>query len=119
VKPWRPLGAGEFDNELGYLFKEMAALALNYPGARVVDDKAIGLRARDFVEAYEAFRALVFFTAEVRQRLVLDNVRKVTEGSDVMAKAQALWPKRSERTFAPTGTTIDAKGNARGRHGYR
>jgi D-amino peptidase len=119
VKPWRPLGAGAFDNELGYLFKVMAALALNFPGARVVDDKAIGLGARDFVEAYQAFRALVFFTAEVRQRLVLDNVRKVTEGTDVMARAQALWPKRSERTFASTGTTIDAKGNARGKHGYR
>ena len=120
IKPWRATGTeGAFENEFGYLFPEMASLAVHFPGARGVNDKTIALRTQDFREAYLAFRALVFFTAEVRQRLQLDNVRKVEGGPEALMRAQALWPTRDKRTFEPTAAAIDLRRSVFGPHGAR
>ena len=120
VKPWKAPGTeGAFDNQFGYLFPEMASLAVNFPGARGVNDKTIALHTGDFREAYLAFRALVFFTAEVRQRLQLDNVRKVEGGPEALTRAQALWPTRDKRTFEKTADTLDLSRAVFGRHGAR
>jgi D-aminopeptidase len=111
--------ARPFENEFGYLFPEMASLAVNFPAARGVNDKTIALRTQDFREAYLAFRALVFFTPEVRPRLQLDNVRKVEGGPEALMRAQALWPTRDKRTFEPTAGAIDLRRSVFGPHGAR
>jgi D-amino peptidase len=120
IKPWSPVTRGTaFDNLYSYLFPEMASVAIFYPGAESVDNKTIRLRTRTFEEAYLSFRALAFFTSVVRQRMMMDLVRKVDGGPAVVAKAQAMWPDRSHRTFDPTGPEIDWSGVAMGRHGWK
>jgi D-amino peptidase len=120
VKPWTPAGIdGAIENEFGYALPEMASLAINFPGARSVNDKTIALRTQGFREAYLAFKALVFFTAEVRFRLRLDNVSKVEGGPEALERAQALWPTRDKRTFEPTAAAVDTRRSAFGSHGAR
>jgi D-amino peptidase len=120
IAAWQPAEIrSEFENRYSYLFPEMAAVAINFPGTRAVDDKTVALRTRDFVDAYQAFRALANFTAVVRQRMLMNLAREVEGGPEVLAKVQARWPSRAQRTFVPTGTGIDRAASAMGRHGYR
>lgn len=120
IKPWRPFGTdGAFESRFNYLFPEMAALALNYPGAIGVDNKTVSMKSADFVGAYLAFRALANFTAVVRQRMLMKLVNEVEGGREVAARAGALWPSRHKRTFEPTSFEIDTTGTPFGRHGVR
>jgi D-amino peptidase len=116
IPPWTPALPAGSENHFGYVLPEMAAVAINFPRARVVDNKTVSVTANDFLEAYLAFRALARFTGLVNQRLVLDGVRAQPGGREIIQKAQQGLPPRHERTFAPTGTTID---RPYGRHGYR
>jgi D-amino peptidase len=116
IKPWRPAEiTREFDNHYGYILPEQAAIAVNFPGAVVVDNKTVNVRARSFFEAYLAFRGLAAFTGYATSRMALTAVRQMDGGADLIRKAQEQLPSREQRTFKPTGTTI-ARGY--GRHGY-
>jgi D-amino peptidase len=118
IKPWRPkaISTGEFDNLYSYVLPEQAAVALNFPGASVVDNKTVKIRARSFLDAYLTFRALAGFTGYAAQRLMLTAMREMDGGPDLIRKAQEKLPSRESRTFAPTGTTIE---RGFGKHGYR
>jgi D-amino peptidase len=116
VKPWRPVAiTREFDNHYGYILPEQAAIAVNFPGAVVVDNKTVNVRARSFLDAYLAFRGLAAFTGYATARLTVNAVRQMEGGQDLLRKAQEQLPTREQRTFKPSGTTI-ARGY--GRHGY-
>jgi hypothetical protein len=43
-------------------------------------------------------------------------IREIDGGPELIRKAQERFPPREERTFAPTGQTIE---RGFGRHGYR
>jgi D-amino peptidase len=116
IPPWDPRLPAEFDNHYGYILPEHAAVAINFPGARVVDDKTVAVKARSFLDAYLAFRALAGFTGLATQRLLLSDVREQPGGRDLIAKAQDRLPSRRERSFSATGTSIP---RPYGRHGYR
>jgi D-amino peptidase len=118
VRPWKPkeLAAGEFDNQYAYVLPEQAAVAINFPGASVVDNKTVKVRARNFLESYLAFRALANFTSYAAQRVILASVRDMEGGAELVRKAQEKLPSRETRTFTATGTTI-ARGF--GKHGYQ
>jgi D-amino peptidase len=120
IPAWRSTAADSpLENRFNYLFPEMASVAMNYPGAVGIDDKTIGLKTRDFLEAYLAFRALANFTQVVRRHMILKLVGEVEGGREIVAKAQARWPARDKRTFEPTGTEVDMSGTPYGRHGVR
>jgi D-amino peptidase len=120
IKPWKPVSPGaSFENLFTYQFPEMASVAIFYPGAESVNNKTVRLRTRSLEEAYLSFRALAFFTAVVRQRMMMDLVRKVEGGPAAIAKAQALWPDRDHRNFDPTAPEVDRSGVAMGRHGWK
>ncbi len=51
---------------------EQAVVAINFPGAAVVDVKTVRIRARSFLEAYVTFRALAGFTGLATPRVLLD-----------------------------------------------
>jgi D-amino peptidase len=118
VKPWQPkeISSGEFDNLYGYVLPEQAAVAINFPGADVVDNKTVKVRTRSFLDAYLAFRGLAGFTGYAAQRLMLTAIRDMDGGADLVRKAQEKLPSRENRTFAPTGTTIE---RGYGKHGYK
>jgi D-amino peptidase len=116
IPPWTPALAPEFENHFGYILPEMAEVALNFPRATVVDNKTVSVRTTNFLDAYLAFRALARFTGLANQRLLLAGVREQPGGPELIQKAQQRLPSRRERTFEPTGTTID---RPFGRHGYR
>jgi D-amino peptidase len=117
IKPWRPAEiAREFDNLYGYIFPEQAAVAINFPGATVVDNKTVQIRARTFLDAYLTFRALAGFTSYATARMVLTEARQMEGGPELLRKAQEKLPSREQRTFTPTGTTIE---RGYGKHGYR
>lgn len=116
IPPWDPKLPAEFENHYGYTMPEHAAVAINFPGAAVVDNKTVSLRTRSFLEAYLAFRALAGFTGLATQRVVLSAVRELPGGADLIQQAQQRLPGRRERSFQPTGTTIP---RGYGRHGYR
>jgi D-amino peptidase len=116
IKPWRPVEISrEFDNHYGYILPEQAAIAVNFPGAVVVDDKTVNVRARSFLDAYLAFRGLAAFTGYATARMALTAVRQMDGGQELIRKAQEQLPTREQRTFKATGTTI-ARGY--GKHGY-
>ncbi len=116
IPPWNPRLPAQFDNLFGYVMPEQAAVAINFPGAAVVDNKTVRVGARSFLESYLAFRALAGFTGLTTQRALVDGVRGQPGGPELLQQAQARIPSRRERTFAPTGTTIP---RPYGRHGYR
>jgi D-amino peptidase len=117
VDPWRPAAIrGEFENLYGYILPEMAAVAINFPGAEVVDNKTVRVRTRSFLEAYLAFRGLAAFTGYASQRMVVGYMREDPDGRAILQKAQQRLPSRTERTFAPTGTSIP---RGFGKHGYQ
>lgn len=113
---WDPRFTAEFVNHYGYVMPEQAAAAINFPHATVVDDKTVSVKARDFLDAYLAFRALAGYTGLATQRVILDGVRAQAGASTFLQQAQSRIPGRLERTFAPTGTTIP---RGFGPHGYR
>ena len=90
-----------------------------FPQATVVDNKTVKVPARDFLEAYLGFRALATFTGLTTQRMMVTAIRQMDGGPDLIAKAQAQFPAREQRTFQPTSQTIDRGGIGPGRHGYR
>ncbi|MDA1080912.1 MAG: M55 family metallopeptidase [Gemmatimonadetes bacterium] len=116
IPPWDPKLPAEFDNHYGYVMPEQAAVAINFPGATVVDNKTVRVMARSFIDSYLAFRALAGFTGLASTRVVLDGVRSQAGGPALIRQAQSQLPGRLERTFAATGTTIP---RGFGRHGYR
>jgi len=116
IRPWRPAEmAREFDNHYGYTLPEQAAVAINFPGAIVVDNKTVNVRARTFMDAYLTFRGLAAFTGYATARMALNSVRQMEGGLDLLRKAQEKLPSREQRTFKPTGATIE---RGYGRHGY-
>ncbi len=120
IPAWKPREMrGGFENLYGYTDPMHAASAVNFPGARAVDNKTIALTTSNFMEAYLAYRALCNFTAAATLRSLLTAVRDVDGGREILRRAQATLPNRGERSFEPTGTTIDLGLSARGRHGYR
>jgi D-amino peptidase len=118
VVPWRPAELrSEFENRFSYILPEMAAIAINFPGAEPVDNKTVRLRTRSFLDAYLAFRALANFTSLAQTRILVNAVREDASGRALLQqKAQERLPSRAQRTFSPTG---DAIPRGYGRHGYR
>jgi D-amino peptidase len=116
IPPWNPRLPPEFENHYGYILPDHAAVAINFPGAAVVDDKTVAVRARSFLEAYLAFRALAGFTGLAGQRVLVSGVRAQPGGAELIQRAQEKLPSRRERSFAATGTSIP---RPYGRHGYR
>jgi D-amino peptidase len=117
IPPWNPRLPPRFVNHFGYILPEHAAVAINFPGAEVVDNKTVSLETSDFLEAYLAFRGLARFTGYATDRLVLGGIRASERGRELVLQAQQQHvPARRERTFAPTGTDIP---RPYGVHGYR
>jgi D-aminopeptidase len=117
IPPWRPAELrGDFENRYSYVLPDMAAIAINFPGAEAVDNKTVRVRTRSFLDAYFAFRALANFTGLATQRMLVNFVRDEADGRSILQKAQQRLPSRAQRTFAPTGDTIP---RGYGRHGYR
>jgi D-amino peptidase len=116
IPPWDPRLPAQFDNEYGYILPEMAAIAVNFPQAQVVNNKTVRVRAQSFLESYLTFRALARFTALANQQIILEGVRAAEGGPTLIQEAQRRLPTRLERTFAPTGDDIP---RPYGRHGYR
>lgn len=120
VKPWKPAEiARPFDNHFGYILPDQAAVASMFPHATAIDNKTVKVPARDFLEAYLAFRALAAFTGLTTQRMMVTAIRQMDGGPDFITKAQAQLPAREQRTFRPTSQTLDRGGIGPGRHGYR
>lgn len=121
IPAWRPAAMrGSFESRFGYSLPEHAALAINYPGARVVDDRTIGLTAPSFLDAYLAFRALALFTAPVVPRMVYQAVPEVEGGPQVIQRARERLGGRLTTSFTPAGAQIDITPTTyRSRHGYR
>jgi D-amino peptidase len=62
IPPWTPLLNGPVESEFGYRTDDQTALAALYPGARVLNNRAVTLETRSFLEAYLAYRALANYT---------------------------------------------------------
>jgi D-amino peptidase len=120
VSPWKPAGISRpFENRFSYILPEQAAVASMFPHATPVDNKTVKLPARDFVDAYLAFRALATFTGMAGQRMMIASIRQMDGGRELIARAQAALPTREQRTFEPTSPTLDRGALGPGRHGYR
>jgi len=106
IPAWRPPQIqGRFDNVFGYNLSEYAALAANYPGARVVNDRAVAVETTGFLEAYLAFRALALFTSPARTLLVFRALPAVEGGAAALqaaARGIGLQP-----TFEPAADAPD------------
>lgn len=117
IPPWKPSLGARFDNHYGYILPAMTALAINFPGATLVDDKTVNVPAASFLDAYLAFRALAGFTGLAQERVLVNAVREAPGGAEMLQQAaQQRLPARHQRTFAATGTTIR---RSFGQHGYR
>lgn len=116
IPAWTGNLPDRFDNDYGYILTEQAAVAIGFPGATAVDDKTVRVPASSFLESYLAFRALAGFTGLANQRILVDEVRAQEGGQALLNNARGRFPSRTERTFAPTGTTL-LRGF--GNHGYR
>lgn len=118
IPAWRPSELqGGFENVFGYNLSAHAALAANYPGARVVHDRAVAVDASSFLEGYLAFRALALFTSPARTLLVFRALPEVDGGREALlaaGRAIDLAPSFVPSSEAPDITPF----TYRTRHGY-
>lgn len=120
IPSWSPqLVDGTLANEFSYTRPEHASLAINFPGATVVNDRTIGLSSASFLEAYLAYRALANFTALAPLRTMFDALREVEGGMEVYGRIRQHLSNLPAPGFEPAGLEIDVSGSAKGRHGYR
>ena len=121
IPPWRPAAMrGAFESRFGYSLPEQAALAINYPGARVVDDRTVAVSAPGFLDAYLAFRALALFTSQVVPRMLYQAMPDVEGGPQAIQRARERLGPRLAASFTPAGTQIDIVPTTyRSAHGYR
>jgi D-amino peptidase len=118
IPAWRPSTfAGRFENVYGYNMTEHAALAVNYPGARPVTDRAVAVETDGFLEAYLTFRALALFSSTARALMVYRELPNVEGGRDAMravAGSLGIRPSFNSAGSAPDITPF----TYRTRHGY-
>jgi D-amino peptidase len=118
IPAWRPTQLrGQFENVFGYNLSAHAALAANYPGARVVNDRAVAVETDGFLDAYLTFRALALFTSSARTLLLFRALPNVAGGAAALeAAAQEAGVSPS---FVPAGDAPDITPfTYRTRHGY-
>lgn len=95
-------------------------MAMDFPGAKGVDNKTVCITTESFLEAYLTFRLLSNYTAHISYRLMVTGIRDAEGGIDILRKAQAKLPDWRDRNFSPTGEKIDfGLAYARGKHGYK
>jgi len=116
VRPWKPALPSPFENRYSYILPEQAAIAINFPHAKPIDNKTVAIMTPDFMQAYLTFRGLAGFTGHATSRMLVGWVRESEEGRAILAKVQTRLPSSAQRTFAPTGKEIP---RSFGRHGYR
>ena len=120
IPTWTPKAVdGIIWNEFSYNRSEYASLAINYPGATVVNDRTIGLESESFLDAYLSFRALANFTALAPLRTMLEALREVDGGMEVFGRIRQHLADTPLPSFQSAGSEIDMSGSAKGRHGYR
>jgi D-amino peptidase len=120
IPAWSPAPAeGDWVSLFSYTRPEHASLAIEFPGAWEVNDRTIGLRTGDFLDAYLAFRALANFTALAPMRTIVDAMREVEGGMETYARIREHLADLPRPGFESAGDRIDRSKSARGKHGYR
>jgi D-amino peptidase len=120
IGPWKPAAISRpFESQFSYVLPEQAVVASMFPNAAPVNNKTVRLTSPNFLEAYFAFRSLAFYTGLASQRLIVNSIRQMEGGRELIAKAQTALPSREQRTFDPTSPTMDRSSAGPGRHGYR
>ena len=120
IPSWSPvLENGSLTNEFSYTRPDHASVAINFPGAKPVNDRTIALSSESFLEAYLAFSALANFTALAPMRTMLEAMREVEGGMEVYRRIREHLSDLPAPGFDPAGTEIDMSASAKGRHGYR
>ncbi len=106
VPPWTLLMNGPLQSEFGYRSEEQTALAALYPGARVLNNRAVALETATFLDAYTSYRALANYTFLAHMRWIVETMPSVKGGDEVLLELSKVFPPRSERTFAPSGDDV-------------
>jgi len=117
VRPWTALVNTPLHNEFGYRTEQQTALAAIYPGARVLNNKAVVLETPTFLDGYLAYRALSSYTFLAHMRWIVETMPEVKGGNEVLSELAERFPPRSERTFTPSSDTIQL--DALARHGSK
>lgn len=109
-----------FENLYAYNQPLFATYAMDYPGAKGVNNKTISVAADSFLEAYLTYRILCNYTVFARMGMLVQAMRGEADSVALLRKAAAKMPSQGERNFDPTGDKIDRTFYAvRGRHGYK
>jgi D-amino peptidase len=120
IKPWTPRSSGgTFENLFSYRLPEMASVAINFPHAEAVDNKTVRIKTSSFLDAYLTFRALGTFTSLAQSRLVLDLVRTVEGGPEMIREAQSRGARPGQTGFEATAPELERIWSSMGRHGYK
>ncbi|UCC39748.1 MAG: M55 family metallopeptidase [Candidatus Aminicenantes bacterium] len=121
IPVWKPQELNEpFKNLFKYTLPVHATMAMDFPGAKEVDNKTVSITTESFLEAYLTFRLLSNYTAHITYRKMVEAVSNEEGGRDILKKAQAKLPDWKDRDFSPTGEKIDfSLAYARGKHGYK
>jgi len=99
IPPWRALATRPIENEFGYRTPAQTELASLYPHVTILSDKAVSLRADDFVEAYLAFRALASYTFLSHMRWVVETISELEDGDEILRRIGGRMPPSAELSF--------------------
>jgi D-amino peptidase len=109
-----------FENLYSYNQPMFATYAMDFPGAKGVNNKTISVSTDSFLEAYQTYRILCNYTVFARMGMLVQNMRGEEGSIALLRKAAAKMPSQGKRDFEPTGDKIDhSHYTVRGRHGYR
>lgn len=109
-----------FENLYSYNQPMFATYAMDFPGAKGVDNKTICIHTDSFLEAYLTYRLLCNYTVFARMGMLVQNMRDEEDSVALLRKAAAKMPSQGPRNFDPTGDKIDRTYyTVRGRHGYK
>ncbi len=116
IPPWSALATGRITNEYGYRQHGQTQLASLFPGAVVLNDKAIALDTDDVVAGYLAYRALANYTHLAQMKWIVDTIYELDDGQEIMKRVGERYPT-AESTFTPTGKPLEA--GLLSTHGHR
>ena len=105
----------KLESQFKFPLSDYAAIASNYPNATIVDNKTIGLTTTNYLDALLAYRSISNFMRYATAYTLLEEIRKLPGGPDIVKQAQGKLPPRN---YDPTSKSL-AVDNKLDKWGYQ
>lgn len=105
----------KFISQFKFPIADYTAMASNYPGAQIVDNKTLGLTTSTYLDALIAYRSISNFMRYTTSYTLIQQIRKLPGGPEMVRQAQGMLPPRN---YEPTSKELEVD-NKLSKWGYQ